>query len=111
MNTTTRRQLKSKGTTQYLATKVTKSLAPAGREGQSFTYRTAEVLQVVKNLIVHPKTRKPTIATLQIIEQWLASIDANVIAFPTNRVTLSEQLNRTRQAVVNLRTDIAKASR
>jgi hypothetical protein len=71
----------------------------------------SEILQVVKNVIDYPKTRKNTIETLKIIEQWLLSIESNVIAFPTNRVTLSERLRRTRQSVVNLRSDIAKASR
>jgi hypothetical protein len=111
MNTITRRQIKSKGATQYLSNKVTQGLGPVGKEGGSFTYKVVEVLKVVKDLIVHPKTRKSTIASLQLIEQWLSSIESKVIAFPEGRATLSEQLRRTRKAVADLRTDILKASK
>jgi hypothetical protein len=111
MNTTTRRQIRLKGATQYLARKITQSLSPKGKEGQSLTYSVPEILQVVKNTVDYPKTHKTTIETLKVIEQWLLSIESNVILFPTSRVTLSEKLRRTRQSVVNLRADIAKASR
>jgi hypothetical protein len=111
MNITTRRQIKSKGATQYLANKLTKDLTPVGKERQTYTYNVTEVLRVVKSLVSNFKTRKSTISILEVIDQWLSSIDANVIQFPANRVTLAEQLHRTRQSVSDLRTDINRTSK